>query len=215
MPSSARKKNKSYILYTRSHLVTAATQSHSYVLFTLRPPTKATLFPYTTLFRSEANTGSGSHAWGVDSADQIPAYKACFRHIAGILKAASPNLLIEWTSAKRSEEHTSELQSPVHLVCRLLLEKKTNHTYSTLAHTSSRLPLSLTLMFFSRYGHQRKLHSFPTRRSSDLRRTRGRARTPGASIAPTRSRPTRPASGTSPVSSRRLHPTCCSSGRAP
>src|SRR5437762_3238386 len=53
----------------------------------------------------------------------------------------------------RSEEHTSELQSPMYLVCRLLLEKKTLCTY-ILSHSTS-----LT---------HREIHSFPTRRSSDL-----------------------------------------------
>src|SRR5438552_13878934 len=63
----------------------------------IRPPPRSTLFPYTTLFRSE--------------------------HIA-CLDAASPYHLV-WDSLRaRSEEHTSELLSPDHLVCRLLLEKK-------------------------------------------------------------------------------------------
>src|SRR5215216_1869453 len=62
-----------------------------------RPP-RSTLFPYTTLFRSPNQaTQSGS-----------------------IRSFAQPLLLL----VKRSEEHTSELQSPDHLVCRLLLEKK-------------------------------------------------------------------------------------------
>src|SRR5690348_3826233 len=71
---------------------------------------------------------------------------------------------------RRSEEHTSELQSPVHLVCRLLLEKKNNErpSFSNIARTipasnsfedSSYLPPSATRI---------ALHSFPTRRSSDL-----------------------------------------------
>src|SRR5690348_17963421 len=46
--------------------------------------------------------------------------------------------ILELTS-RRSEEHTSELQSPVHLVCRLLLEKKNNTPYSNLYHTFSNL----------------------------------------------------------------------------
>src|SRR6266581_67820 len=62
----------------------------------IRRPPRSTLFPYTTLFRS--STGLG----GCTSRSTTP----------------SP------PSVCRSEEHTSELQSPVHLVCRLLLEKK-------------------------------------------------------------------------------------------
>src|SRR5438876_8525553 len=65
----------------------------------LRPPPRPTLFPYTTLFRS------------------LPVKEEDVRfHSLGV---ENPS----WQS-QRSEEHTSELQSPVHLVCRLLLEKK-------------------------------------------------------------------------------------------
>src|SRR5437762_13541832 len=72
----------------------------------IRPPPRSTLFPYTTLFRSparlRARTDCGSlSGWRVVS----------------LLHAAS-------VGENRSEEHTSELQSPMYLVCRLLLEKK-------------------------------------------------------------------------------------------
>src|SRR5690348_11903387 len=79
---------------------------------------------------------------------------------------------------RRSEEHTSELQSPVHLVCRLLLEKK-NH--------SSRLPTAMlagadvafaVVFYVVGYLALQDLHSFPTRRSSDLHRRRRPARAP-------------------------------------
>src|SRR6266581_8262460 len=65
----------------------------------IRRPPRSTLFPYTTLFRS-APTAAGARG----------------------ARGRSPSS--GWC---RSEEHTSELQSPVHLVCRLLLEKKNNH----------------------------------------------------------------------------------------
>src|SRR5437879_10046320 len=68
-----------------------------------RLPPKSTLFPYTTLFRSSARRRCDSQRWAVWCA----AARA-IRHKGGI----------------RSEEHTSELQSPMYLVCRLLLEKK-------------------------------------------------------------------------------------------
>src|SRR5690348_17519355 len=71
-----------------------------------RPPPRSTLFPYTTLFRSPASTSSES-AW--------PWYP--------------PSNLTIRSRPVRSEEHTSELQSPVHLVCRLLLEKKKKHLF--------------------------------------------------------------------------------------
>src|SRR5690348_17598373 len=90
----------------------------------IRRPPRSTLFPYTTLFRS-GSFGSESEA---------PAALPRFAKVVG----RKPSLW--WKTADtaatkrsrpgarpspgRSEEHTSELQSPVHLVCRLLLEKK-------------------------------------------------------------------------------------------
>src|SRR5947199_2684706 len=81
----------------------------------IRRPPRSTLFPYTTLFRSAI---SGARV-------------ACSRAIARIRAAAARGLAapklptIRMSSRKqRSEEHTSELQSLRHLVCRLLLEKK-------------------------------------------------------------------------------------------
>src|SRR5258708_13330409 len=75
----------------------------------IRRPPRSTLFPYTTLFRSRSSFGSSAgfclgtssifDMRGVEKTELVP-------------------------KQKRSEEHTSELQSPDHLVCRLLLEKK-------------------------------------------------------------------------------------------
>src|SRR4051794_41716351 len=73
----------------------------------IRRPPRSTLFPYTTLFRSETPVDFGSFLAQM-AADT-----------ANTLRAGEATAL-----AGRSEEHTSELQSPVHLVCRLLLEKK-------------------------------------------------------------------------------------------
>src|SRR5438876_5990849 len=70
-----------------------------------RPPS-STLFPYTTLFRSLPR-------------GRAPAWSACAR-MDGQRRHGDGSA----AQADRSEEHTSELQSPVHLVCRLLLEKK-------------------------------------------------------------------------------------------
>src|SRR5258707_11705666 len=74
----------------------------------IRRPPRSTLFPYTTLFRSEVplNTGEGLRA--TFYTDDNP---ASYSSLAGL----------------RSEEHTSELQSRQYLVCRLLLEKKKNN----------------------------------------------------------------------------------------
>ena len=79
----------------------------------IRRPPRSTLFPYTTLFRSAATIlcHAGFHADRAARRDRD--HRAADRHPAAV--------------ARRSEEHTSELQSPCNLVCRLLLEKK-NHT---------------------------------------------------------------------------------------
>src|SRR2546429_3853097 len=79
----------------------------------IRRPPRSTLFPYTTLFRSPAEEFRAS------CAAHVPAFREC---------PCFP-------SGKRSEEHTSELQSRLHLVCRLLLEKKKkNKIYNMLTY---------------------------------------------------------------------------------
>src|SRR5690348_18178781 len=95
-----------------------------------RRPPRSTLFPYTTLFRSGA---------GLDSVQ-----RAAVLALAGSGSGSRSDVLAQLSSlgadqaiadlsdidaALRSEEHTSELQSPVHLVCRLLLEKKKTHIH--------------------------------------------------------------------------------------
>src|SRR5947208_11720302 len=100
----------------------------------IRRPPRSTLFPYTTLFRSR-NRFARSR-WKVaphalPSADKANGPKNCapgsgdFTTSQGSLRcvAISKRLIL---MPARSEEHTSELQSPDHLVCRLLLEKKKN-----------------------------------------------------------------------------------------
>src|SRR5690606_40494861 len=88
--------------------------SSLFLCLMIRRPPRSTLFPYTTLFRSEA-----SFVWKFKLCSiRIPASK-CIRH--------SERQVDEY----RSEEHTSELQSRENLVCRLLLEKK--------KHTSTKL----------------------------------------------------------------------------
>src|SRR5436189_4739334 len=85
----------------------------------IRRPPRSTLFPYTTLFRSKPGEGG-----------QLPGHKVD-RYI-GSIRFTTPGVgLISppphhdiYSIEDRSEEHTSELQSPMYLVCRLLLEKK-------------------------------------------------------------------------------------------
>src|SRR5258708_15129166 len=75
----------------------------------IRRPPRSTLFPYTTLFRSTSPGGFGGNGASSSAVRRTRA--------AGPTVAAGPG-------DTRSEKHTSELQSPDHLLCRLLLEKK-------------------------------------------------------------------------------------------
>src|SRR4051794_41206062 len=115
-----------YHLATRLFLISPLLPSISFCLLTtpllffffflmIRRPPRSTLFPYTTLFRS-----------------RLPCPPAVDPR-----SAARP---LRPRRGFRSEEHTSELQSPVHLVCRLLLEKKKNTertAYTTSAHANT------------------------------------------------------------------------------
>src|SRR2546429_3580829 len=84
----------------------------------IRRPPRSTLFPYTTLFRSVVDKG-------LAAGDSLV--------VGGLQRIYYPGMPISPKpapgdgQAARSEEHTSELQSRLHLVCRLLLEKKKNH----------------------------------------------------------------------------------------
>src|SRR5256885_3909740 len=77
----------------------------------IRRPPRSTLFPYTTLFRSSVEMLAERHDSGIKLA----------RGFSDLLSVLRLCMLLP-----RSEEHTSELQSPCNLVCRLLLEKKKN-----------------------------------------------------------------------------------------
>src|SRR5438876_6162495 len=83
----------------------------------IRRPPISTLFPYTTLFRS---------------CSPILLYSSAARLTSSMVGSRGPpsdgTIIWEMPASLRSEEHTSELQSPVHLVCRLLLEKKNKIT---------------------------------------------------------------------------------------
>src|SRR2546422_2130639 len=83
----------------------------------IRRPPRSTLFPYTTLFRSRSAGGPIERLYG-----------AVARTAAELITQGDPRRLRKCANPTcrlmRSEEHTSELQSRLHLVCRLLLEKK-------------------------------------------------------------------------------------------
>src|SRR3712207_7355928 len=84
----------------------------------IRRPPRSTLFPYTTLFRScEAGVPFGSRARRVRQAQRCRRAPPRSRRGSQVLRS-------EARRGRRSEEHTSELQSRQYLVCRLLLEKK-------------------------------------------------------------------------------------------
>src|SRR2546426_2728595 len=92
----------------------------------IRRPPRSTLFPYTTLFRSSIPGRSSFHH------SLNPIAIGCERRGAS---AVSICWWAPWRPLSRSEEHTSELQSPCNLVCRLLLEKKKYNYYTVLDST--------------------------------------------------------------------------------
>src|SRR5258708_31275114 len=91
----------------------------------IRRPPRSTLFPYTTLFRSQVvKVHQSLENYLCDLANLIRSRSNLHRYksvkVVGVLVSERSVVVI----LDRSEEHTSELQSPDHLVCRLLLEKK-------------------------------------------------------------------------------------------
>src|SRR2546422_5522570 len=98
----------------------------------IRRPPRSTLFPYTTLFRSHApvvtlvDTPGAYPGIGAEERGQAEAIAHNLLEMAGLRTPILTAIIGEGGSggADRSEEHTSELQSRLHLVCRLLLEKK-------------------------------------------------------------------------------------------
>src|SRR2546426_3822494 len=101
----------------------------------IRRPPRSTLFPYTTLFRSRGagRKAAGGAAQCLAQRGRDDVYLA--QHVV-VLRGAPAR------AAERSEEHTSELQSPCNLVCRLLLEKK--KTTRTAIRRTARINLRST-----------------------------------------------------------------------
>src|SRR5256885_5764749 len=94
----------------------------------IRRPPRSTLFPYTTLFRSHARGGAGQEvvpAEQVGQGDAAQAAPGVPEEVAAVRRGKRGHgESLSISATHRSEEHTSELQSPCNLVCRLLLEKK-------------------------------------------------------------------------------------------
>src|SRR5438876_5485122 len=105
-----------YNSLTSTHASVALLYFTFFFLIIRRPP-RSTLFPYTTLFRSRV------------LAPEEPLAK---RRLVPDAHRLADRMMLGYrvSEVRRSEEHTSELQSPVHLVCRLLLEKKKNSIIS-------------------------------------------------------------------------------------
>src|SRR5256885_3181166 len=122
----------------------------------IRRPPRSTLFPYTTLFRSAGDAGESSHSH--PPRRLLAALDARGRHLHRQLPPdrLPPAACIEGLdhrAGRRSEEHTSELQSPCNLVCRLLLEKKNALATSALARAAT-TPTRLTLVRSSHFRPQ-------------------------------------------------------------
>src|SRR5256885_4954967 len=86
----------------------------------IRRPPRSTLFPYTTLFRSTANVRK--------IRAPVKSKSIIGRMVIEIVVLLTVLSAVDNMTSPRSEEHTSELQSPCNLVCRLLLEKKKKNT---------------------------------------------------------------------------------------
>src|SRR2546426_6299100 len=101
----------------------------------IRRPPRSTLFPYTTLFRSV-----NGHVSRIDPSVQNGTVTVDVTITDALPQGARPDLSVDGTVTLenlkdvRSEEHTSELQSPCNLVCRLLLEKKKKRRYSLMIY---------------------------------------------------------------------------------
>src|SRR5437879_7572828 len=93
----------------------------------IRPPPRSTLFPYTTLFRSVRVVRVHDRCIEADARDAVEPGDGREHHVR---RRRAPG------GVRRSEEHTSELQSPMYLVCRLLLEKKKKKKHSGRLNTT-------------------------------------------------------------------------------
>src|SRR2546422_5441161 len=91
----------------------------------IRRPPRSTLFPYTTLFRSVLNANTPDPS--TKAIQELNRVVSSDPRVTAVLLTLRDGVFV--IRPKRSEEHTSELQSRLHLVCRLLLEKKKKKKY--------------------------------------------------------------------------------------
>src|SRR2546429_5603409 len=96
----------------------------------IRRPPRSTLFPYTTLFRSPSLRPSQTGTLDLDGAFRIGDVGRGAQLLPENGTSKDHSVAAQVETLPRSEEHTSELQSRLHLVCRLLLEKKKNNEHS-------------------------------------------------------------------------------------
>src|SRR5687767_15381461 len=94
----------------------------------IRPPPPSTLFPYTTLFRSPSARQISATPLRLRSRAPAPPPRRSSAPICPAMVGGMAGMRL--TCSRRSEEHTSELQSLAYLVCRLLLEKKKKHSHA-------------------------------------------------------------------------------------
>src|SRR5256885_12077854 len=125
----------------------------------IRRPPRSTLFPYTTLFRSLFTWPEGSEPFQNGLTLAVSLYVnwlRASRALSSWTKRSEKPRRRTWMSL-RSEEHTSELQSPCNLVCRLLLEKKKKTTLTSLL-ASLRYPGAILSRRMCRLGSTSMIH---------------------------------------------------------
>src|SRR3989454_7996335 len=122
-------------LFSLFHLGSASCCHLVFFFLMIRRPPRSTLFPYTTLFRSRRR---GDLRRGVPDRHhrgtaRVTRLEGKIALVTGTPQGIGRSIAVALSraSAWRSEEHTSELQSPCNLVCRLLLEKKKKHEHAS------------------------------------------------------------------------------------
>src|SRR5690348_17467432 len=119
----------------------------------IRRPPRSTLFPYTTLFRSEAAKRAGAVLLEPIMKVEVVSPDQYMGDVLGDLSSRRGRIGgMNQRGEARSEEHTSELQSPVHLVCRLLLEKKKKKKTNSTKQIRPRSPLNKTILLKNYYS---------------------------------------------------------------